>query len=524
MTGNIEEIKTVVVTGAAGTVGTYLVGTLLKQGYEVRGVDIRPPREGLPEKVEMMLGDLTDPEFARSCVEGADAVINTAALVDIGLSYDELRPLNVDAVGALYRAAAQAGARRFVHFSSGSIYGAGDGGLLTEDTPLEPKSAYERTKVESEQLLAELEHDVGLEWIVLRPGLIYGPGARFLLADIVAIPPLLRYVLGANIPGLEGGPRTNVVHAEDVARASVFLMQNAAPGRAYNVADPTPLDVGSIVTAAVRAYGLSPRFTLRLPEPGTLRPFKPILDSDIFFRAANAPLDSLWDALVDEHELVGGLDPALDRESAPYMFRNSVFSVDRLRVRGFVWKHPDFRRSITDVIGWYVKNRWIPPLSDVRPGGGRMPRMGFSFTETMGGRVRLANDAVLKSDAGGRPFIFTVTARATRIERFVRDAKTSIEGTVFWQDVADGAALKGTLTMPLLSRRQLSYDFSFMGEDGRLYRFHGCKQVKLRHPIDTMTTLPGTVFDQDGREVAAGVARFDLRKDLLPMVKSFSLR
>lgn len=523
MAGKSKKIKKVLVTGAAGTVGRYLVGELLDQGYEVRAVDIRPPRDLENPDLELVQGDLTDQDLIRSVVRGVDVVINLAALVDISLSYEQLAPLNVDAMRNLYLQAARAGARRFVQFSSGSIYGKTPDGVLHEDGPLDPASPYERTKVETEQILAELVHDTHLEWIVIRPSLIYGPGARFLLADLAAIPPMLRYVLGTNIPVLRGGPRTNVVHAEDVARAAVFLMKSAAPGRAYNVADPTPLDAGTIFSAAIRAYGLEPRFTVPLPEPGTLRPLRPLLDSDIFFRAANAPVVPLWKELVEEHGLVDALTPTVDRESAPYMFRDSVFSVDRLRVRGFTWKHPDIRQSIHDVIRWYQDNRWIPSAEEVIPGGGRLPRMGFAFTETMAGKVRLTDGAVEQPTQDGRPFIFTVTARAPRFERFVRNWEARIEGIVYWQDLADGAALTGTLRMPLIHERKLHYDFAFQGENGRRYRFQGQKDVKLRHPISTMTTLPGRVVDDQDREVASGVARFDLRKELVPMVLSFSL-
>jgi UDP-glucose 4-epimerase len=523
MAKKVCDIKKVVVTGAAGTVGSYLVDELLEKGYQVRGVDIRAPREPGRAKMEFIEGDLTDPGFAASVVQGMDAVINTAALVDISLSYEELYPLNVEAVRVLYQKAAEAGARKFVHFSSGSIYGKPEGELLTEDTELSPSSPYEQSKVDSEKLLAEISQDEGLDWIVLRPGLIYGPGARFLLADIAAIPPLLRFVLGKNIPALRGSIRTNVVHAEDVARAAVFLMRNAAPARAYNVADPTPLDVGTIVTAAIRAYGLETRFTIPLPEPGTLRPFKPILDSDIFFRTANKPLAPIWKELVEEHGLVPGLNPTLDRETAPYMFRHSVFSVDRLRVRGFRWKHPDVRESMPAVIRWYVENGWIPKLADVRPGAGRTPRLGFSFTETMAGHVKLTNDAIMTPTDAGRPFEFTVTARATRVERFLRNAETRIEGILHWDDMADGAAISGTLRIPLITDRKLHYDFSFTAMDGKKYRFVGQKDVKLLKPLSTMTTLPGRILDSDEHEVAAGVARFDLRRELLPMVRSFSL-
>ncbi len=526
MPRNAEDIKNVVVTGASGAVGRYVVDELLGLGIRVRGVDIRSPLVGaLPDDpgFTFMQADLTLEGEAERAVEGMDSVIHTAALVDIALDYETLRPLNVDAVRSLYLAAARAGVRRFVHFSSGSVYGDNGGGEVVEDDPLVASSDYERTKIESEKVLEELHHDVGLEWIVIRPSLIYGPGARFLVAGTAAIPAALLFVFGKNVPGLRGGPTTNLVHAEDVARAAVFLMRTAAPGRAYNVADPTPLDVGTIITSTIRAYGLEPSFTIPLPEPGTLRPFRPILDSDIFFRAANAPMEPLWRELVEEHGLKDHLKAGIDRESAPYMFRHTIFSVDRLRVRGFTWKHPDMRRSIASVMRWYEDARWIPRITEVRPGGGRAPRLGFAFTETMSGRVKLVDDAIMSPDEDGRPFIFTVTARAARVERFLRDWEARIDGILSWEGMADGARVKGVLHMPLLTRRQLHYDFSFTGEDGRVYRFVGRKDVDLRHPIDTMTTLPGRVLDSDEREVARGEARFDLRKDLLPMVTSFSL-
>jgi UDP-glucose 4-epimerase len=521
MVSQLDPSRKVVVTGAAGTVGRAVVGRLLAGGWSVRGVDVRAPQEEISGDLELEIGDLTDPRFAHRCVRDAGAVIHTAALVDISLGYEALRPLNVDAVRVLYRGAARAGARRFVHFSSGSIYGTDGRGPLREEMVLAPSSPYELTKIESERMLEEVGRDEELEWIVLRPGLVYGPGARFLLADLAAVPPLLRAVLGDNVPALAGGPRTNVVHAEDVARAAVFLMLGAAPYRAYNVADPTPLDMGSIVTAVIRAYGLEPRFTIPLPEPGSLRPLRPVLDSDVFFRAANAPVLPLWRELVEEHALVDALSPALDRESAPYLFRDSVFSVERLAVRGFTWKHPDFREHIGDVLRWYEDNRWIPTVDEVAPGRKRLPRMGFRFTETMAGEVRLRDDAVRAGP--GRPFVFTVTARARRIERFLRTWETDLDGVLRWPGVADGAAVRGTLWMPLLSRRVLVYDFSFRGDDGRRLRFVGRKDVRLSRLLATMTRLPGRVLDDEDNEVARGVARFDLGRELLPMVRSFGI-
>ena len=522
MSTKINDIKKVVVTGASGAVGRCILRNLLSEGIEVRAVDIRSPGDDILSMpgISFVQGDLTDSAFASSIASGMDAVIHTAALVDIGLDYEALYPLNVEAVCNLYIAAAKAGARRFVHFSSGSVYGPGAGGVVDEDTPLVAKSPYERTKIESEEAIAELYHDMGLEWIVLRPSLIYGPGARFLAAGAAAIPPVLRWVLGEKVPGFKGGPRTNLVHAEDVARAAIFLMRNAAPLRAYNVADTTPLDAGAILTAAIRAWGIEPAFMIPIPEPESMRPLRSILDSDAFFDAINAPIGPGWKRLAEEHGLEPGLHLSVDRGSAPYLFQDTVFSVDRLRVRGFTWKHPDFSKSIASVLRWYEDHRWIPRIQDVEPGGGRTPHVGFSFTETMAGEVDLVDEGRRE---GGRPFVFTVTAKALRIDRFLQDAETRIDGILCWDGIADGVPIQGSLRMPLLSRRQLHYDFTFKADDGETYRFTGRKDVDVLRPLESMTTLPGQVLDSSGDEVASGVARFNLGRDLLPMVASFSL-
>ena len=528
-----SQIKKVLVTGSAGTVGNYVVQKLLIAGYEVRGVDIRPTPvhefKDVPlEKFEILTGDLTDKEFARSIVKGVDAVIHTAALIDISLGYKELAPLNVMAVRFLYEAAKANHVKIFVHFSSGSIYYP-EGVLVTEETPIRPKSPYEQTKAESEDLIRVLGTDNKVPYVVLRPGLIYGPRGRFLANGFSAIPAIFKYMLGSTPLRFDGGPRTNLVHAEDVARAAQFLMETPESWKKeYNIADKTILSFGEIITTNLRAYGLRSAYSVPIPPPAYTRPLRPILDTDLFFKVANLPVDYAWAELCKEFDLKPNLHPRLDRETAPYMFHNVIFSTDRISRLGFDLLHEDYRKAVPDVMRWYIDQRWLPEYDEIAPGSGWIPRVGLIFSERMSGSYRHekteATDGVPGPFGGnGRehPMEFEVDARTCRLERFIFNPSTKIKGNLYMEGLDRQMPLQGTLEIPLLTRRKMIYNFTFNSKEGKKYRFSGEKNIRFLRLIDTFTTLPGRITDEDGKEVASAVVHFNLRKDFVPFIRSF---
>jgi|GEM_PF-594702 len=534
-----EKINKVLVTGSAGTVGNYIVQNLLNSGYEVRGVDIRPTPtnefSNTPtDKLEIVTGDLTDKEFARKVVEGVDAVIHTAALLDIALSYKELAPLNVMAVRYLYESAKSNNVKVFVHFSSGSIYSP-EGILVTEETPIRTKSPYEQTKAESEDLLRVLGTDRKVPFVILRPGLIYGPRGRFLANGFSAVPAIFKYLLGNKVPRLEGGPKTNLVHAEDVARAAQFLMETPSSwGREYNIADKTILSFGEIVTTNLLAYGLKCSYRIPVPPPDYTKPLKPVLDTDYFFKIINMPLDFAWSRLCNEFGIQPYLKPKLDRETAPYMFHNVIFSTERLSRLGFEFLHEDYRKSLPEVMNWYIAHRWIPANEEIPPAGGLIPRIGLKFSEKMSGNYKLLKEAStdthepipaqFSSNGKELPIEFEIDAVAPRIERFFFNPTTKIRGNLYMEGMGNHhIPIEGTLDIPLLTRRKIIYNFRFKSNDGKEYRFSGEKNIKFLQLIDTFTTLPGKITDIHGKEVASATLHFNLRRDFIPFIRSFSL-
>lgn len=175
----------IVVTGAAGFVGSALVRRLAAEGCDV----VAPVRRAVapgPAGVRYVEGaDLARPQCWAEVLEGADAVIHAAARVhrlrdDAADPEAEYRRANVDGTRALAERAAAAGVRRFVFLSSIKVNGEAsppDRPFRAEDPP-RPGDAYARSKLAAEQLLLAMGRDPRLECIVVRPPLVYGPGVR----------------------------------------------------------------------------------------------------------------------------------------------------------------------------------------------------------------------------------------------------------------------------------------------------------------------------------------------------------
>jgi len=144
--------------------------------------------------------------------------------------------------------------------------------------------------------------------------------------------------------------------------------------------------------------------------------------------------------------------------------------------------------------------------------------VGFEFAERMAGTYYL-----LDAPGDEHPMSITVRAEVADVASFAIDPTASIVGEVDASGLADHKPLKGTLEINPVLRRRLVYDFRFPDNEGRECRFHGEKEIDALRLVRTMTTLPGTIFVED-REHARAILRFDLRADLLKLLRSFRPR
>lgn len=251
--------KRVLLTGATGFVGPHVVAALTAAGYRLRLAQRRPEASRAGAEI-VLIGDLSGAVDWTDAVRDVDHVVHMAGLAHAGPGLDEAlyRRVNTDTTLALARAAQAAGVRRFVYLSSiKALTGAFDGPPLSEDAVPAPGDIYGRSKLAAEQGLAALD----LDWVALRPVLIYGPGVK---ANMAALLRLANLPLPLPLGGLRA-PRS-LLAVGNLASAILFALGESCPPRhSYVVADPAPISVADMIAALRQGLGRSPGL-LPVPE------------------------------------------------------------------------------------------------------------------------------------------------------------------------------------------------------------------------------------------------------------------
>ncbi|MFZ0141558.1 MAG: NAD-dependent epimerase/dehydratase family protein [Aeromicrobium sp.] len=240
----------VAVTGPTGTFGMALVPLLQDEPYIARviGIARRPfdPAEQGWTKMEYRRGDVRDPEALREAFAGADVVVHLAFLIISG-NKETTQAINVEGTLNAFRAAAAAGAKRFVYASSIAAYGFHrDNPVgITEEWPTRPADAlfYAQEKAELEQLLQdEAARHPEMELYLIRPPIVLGPDAVGAKAQLS--PGLLQVIqlLHSGIRRLRVVPAVvpdlpmQLIHQNDVAEALRLCVIGAGAPGAYNIA------------------------------------------------------------------------------------------------------------------------------------------------------------------------------------------------------------------------------------------------------------------------------------------------
>jgi len=123
-----------------------------------------------------------------------------------------------------------------------------------------------------------------------------------------------------------------------------------------------------------------------------------------------------------------------------------------------------------------------------------------------------------------RAMEFSIEARVDNLRRFARDLNARIRGVVTLEGLCKHANLDGTLGLKLARENRLPYDFSFTADDGKKYRLRGEKNFIVFGIIESLTTLPASLYDADDHEIGRATVRFDLRSDWKKFLFSFRPR
>jgi len=242
----------IALTGATGFIGQYLLREMPKRGYRVRAL-LRRPASTPVDVSSAVIGDLARPQNMSAALEGVDAVVHSAGLAHAmsGVPEDDYRLLNTEATIRLARAARRAGAKRFVFLSSiRAQCGPTADTVVTEAIEPRPTDAYGRSKLAAERGLAELD----LDWVSLRAVLIYGPGVKGNMAQLIK---LARSPFPMPFASLTA--RRSLLAVENLSAAIETVL--ATPGtlrRVFVAADPQALTVAEMIAALRSGLGRRP--------------------------------------------------------------------------------------------------------------------------------------------------------------------------------------------------------------------------------------------------------------------------
>ncbi len=273
--------KLALVTGADGFIGSHLTEALLSKGYRVRALaqynsfnnwgwlEEIAPREGL----EIVCGDVRDPDFCREISRGVDVIFHLAALIAIPYSYqapDSYVDTNIKGTLNMCQAARDAGVSRIVVTSTSEVYGTAQYVPIDEKHPRQPQSPYSATKIGADAIATSFYNAFDLPVVIARPFNTYGPrqSARAIIPTIIT-----QIASGAEKIKLgDLSPTRDFNFVEDTAAGFIALAETPGiEGRDINIATGTEISMADTLATIARVMG---KEVEEVVDPERLRPAK----------------------------------------------------------------------------------------------------------------------------------------------------------------------------------------------------------------------------------------------------------
>lgn len=276
-------IQTVLVTGAAGFIGSHLSEALLTRSQRVVGLDnfdsFYDPavkRRNISELLghpdfNLIEGDIRDAAAVdRAIASGVDAIIHLAARAGVRPSIEDpilYQDVNLHGTNVLLEAARKANVRRFIFGSSSSVYGNNDKVPFAESDPVDhPISPYASTKRSGELLCHTYHHLFGMDISCLRFFTVYGPRQR----PDLAIHKFTRLIdAGKPIPVFgDGSMKRDHTYIDDILAGILAALDRAGGYHIYNLGESRPVSLSDLIAAIERALGMKAIIDRQPLQPG----------------------------------------------------------------------------------------------------------------------------------------------------------------------------------------------------------------------------------------------------------------
>ena len=228
-------MKKVLVTGADGFIGSHLTEMLVSQGYKVKALSQYNSFNNWGwlesinclKDVEIITGDIRDPNFCKTITKNVDIIFHLAALIGIPFSYvapDSYVETNIKGTLNICQAAKENGISRLIHTSTSEVYGTAKYVPMDENHPLQPQSPYSASKIAADSMAMSFYNSFNLPVTIARPFNTYGPrqSARAIIPTIIT-----QIASGKKEIKLgDLSPTRDFNYVEDCCRAFIMLSES----------------------------------------------------------------------------------------------------------------------------------------------------------------------------------------------------------------------------------------------------------------------------------------------------------
>jgi len=295
-------LTSILITGANGFIGSHLGETMVSRGFQVRGA-VRGSAN-VPDGVEIVtVGNINDTMDWTDALNGVDVVIHLAARVHVmkEASSDPLAEFlkaNLRGTVNLAEQAVKAGVKRFVYVSSIKVNGEETiaGQTYSECDAPAPQDPYGISKWQAEQSLQRIEKDSGLEVVIVRPPLVYGPGVK---GNFIRL--LSAIDRGVPLPVAGANNERSLLFVGNLADALInCTLHPAAAGKTFLISDGLDISTGNLIGRIAASLGRESR-SFYFP-PVLLRIFATLL-------GRSAQIDRLFGSLrINNEKICADLD------------------------------------------------------------------------------------------------------------------------------------------------------------------------------------------------------------------------
>lgn len=333
----------ILITGAAGFIGSHLVEYLLKDGEPVERLRLvlldSDSTKYLPkEKFDIMRGDIRDKIFVKKAMEGVGIVFHLAAIISTNLDKDKYKiykEVNVDGTSNLLEACAKKKIQKFIYISSVAVYGlppwTGDIINCDESHPKTYSEMYGKSKFEAEKKVIEAHKKWGIPYAIIRPATVYGPGNFGMFYTLCKAIKNHQFVMIG-----DGKNKMHYVYITDLVKAIRQIQLSSNNYGDYIIASEEPTEFGNIVKYAAESINeKTPK--LHIPQ--------------IIALIASYVLDTCG-------KIIGVKSP-LFPDRVKVMTVNYYYNISKAKKEVGYKPLVDFKKGALETGKWYFKNGYL---------------------------------------------------------------------------------------------------------------------------------------------------------------------